>query len=114
MLNKDQFVTLLNIIIAQLERNDEINEKVGNVLHDEFLYGITSSIIDSLIVFLEVEMGDKSSNPFLDSTISWWLYDSPNHGLNTSACKIYFPDNSEVNLYTPSDIYDYLLNKNNS
>ena len=114
MLNKEEFVRIMDIIISQIKRNEELYRKVDDILRNDFLFGITYKIIDNLIEFLEETMNDKSSNPIIGSTISWWVFDAPNCGRNKKACKIYFPDNSEVSIHTPADIYDYLVNRNNS
>lgn len=104
MLNKKQFVDIMNKIIIfenQLERIRELDSNLP-------FFIINNSLIDPLIELLEVSMGltvDKNYG----TVISWWIYDCQCGKKKLSAYIEKSKRKIKYDLATPEKLYNYIL-----
>jgi hypothetical protein len=115
-MKKENFIKAINAIITQNRREMNFSRAIQEFSSSQIVTDISSGFCETIIEILESEMDDSNAH---GSTISWWIYDSPQSGNNTD--NAYIEDvitGFRWPVKTPEQLYDYLrdiqLDVNNS
>lgn len=107
MLNKQQFVKIINFCIRQDQKDEDFSNALQAYTEDKDFTGFFRQDTSKILNFLEDIMGDTTS------LISWWYYDN-DKGSNNLEC-VYTVTHQEENrtysklIPTPEDLYDTLM-----
>ena len=103
-ISKEQFVQIINALIAQEERDREIGKSLDNVVKDGANRSLVFStrLIDKVVSAIDYE-----------DTISWWLWDGPAAGKRAEEFAIYLGDSDDqsterLTIHDAGELYDYL------
>ena len=104
-ISKEQFVQIINALIAQEERDREIGKSLDNVVKDGFNHSLVFStpLVEKVIETLDY-----------DEIISWWFWDGPECGKNADKFAIYLGDADDPNIkrfaiHDAGELYDCLV-----
>ena len=104
MLKKENFVDMLNTILAQDERENKMAKALDPFLDDTmFVFEMCSNFTNTIINILEKEMEDEK-----DGYVSWWLYDAPHAGKCKDSCWVELETGEKIIVETPGQLYDFL------
>ena len=103
-ISKEQFVQIINALIAQEERDREIGKSLDIVAKDGANRSLVFStrLIDKVVSAIDYE-----------DTISWWLWDGPAAGKRAEEFAIYLggsddPSTERLAIHDAGELYDYL------
>lgn len=101
-ITKDQFVEIINAVIAQQERDEQIGNALDEVAKDGDNRSLVFStpLVESIIKALDY-----------DETISWWFWDGPRHGERAEDYAIYLGEDADMRKFVikdAEDLYDFL------
>lgn len=100
-ITKKQFVGIIDAIVAQQERNEEISKALNNALADGDNQGV---VFDTPVIWGVVQALDY------DDIISWWMWDGPDCGKRAEEFAIMEGEEGErIAIHDPSDLYDYIV-----
>ena len=104
-ISKEQFVQIINALIAQEERDREIGKSLDNVVKDGFNHSLVFStpLVEKVIETLDY-----------DEIISWWFWDGPAAGKRAEEFAIYLGDSDDPNtkrltIHDAGELYDYIV-----
>lgn len=113
-MKKETFVSIINAIKAQDEHDNRNGKLISQLTDPEFQqHGIifTTPMVHSVIEALEQEFS-LTTNGIYGSEVSYFIYDL-NYGQNKMAVGcITRNDGSKVNLTTPEELYDWIIENN--
>ena len=106
------FDKLIHFIIQQ----DEWDEHMDELLEeydgkDTGLNGFYSNVTITMVELLE-DLMDDHVQEYVESNISWWLFDAPKRGNNIKGSTITYPDGHKEIIRTTRNLYDYILKCN--
>lgn len=103
-ISKEQFVDIINALIAQENRDNEIGKSLDSVVKDGFNHNLVFStpLVEKIIETLDY-----------DDIISWWFWDGPQCGKNAEQYTIYLGDADDPNtkmlaIHDAGELYDYM------
>jgi len=99
LINKAEFVEIINNIKEQDKKDDEFSRAVGIICDGRpVMFGVNNKITISLFSLLKKIFDDK------DDWISWWIYERVN-----DKYKAYYINKKEIKLNTAEDLYNFLI-----
>jgi len=96
-MKKENFVTLINAILEQIEFEDEFVKDLQKYFDGHIVSTISANFIVKIIKILEDEMNSK------DGIISWWLFETSSFVVEVNGKKMF--------LYSPEQLYDFLISQ---
>ena len=106
MLNKQEFINIINHLKEVNQFVDEVNDKARK-LNDAIISDFFN--VSSLSISFEADLVKVLENMFNTDLISWWLYDL-NYGTEfTIGCIVEADGITKPDLSTAEKLYDYLV-----
>ena len=100
MITKSMFVDVINNIRKQEKRVDKFSKALNQICDGHPLFDVNNLYLKSLLDVLKATFNDQ------DDYISWWLWEDVEK-------KVWLEDNTEVDLSTPEQLYDFLIENMN-
>ena len=103
-MKKENFVSMINAVLTQDEREDEMAKALDPFIDDTmFIFEMSNDFKSTIINTLEKEMEDEK-----DGYVSWWIYDAPHAGKCKDSCWVELVTGEKIVLETPGQLYDFL------
>lgn len=104
-ISKEQFVSIINALIAQETRDREIAKSLDDVVKDGYNHSL---VFDTPLTSKVIEALDN------DDIISWWFWDGPECGKQAEKFAIYLGDADDPNtkrlaIHDAGELYDYMI-----
>lgn len=109
MLSQKSFCELVDILAAQREKEYRIMDALDGLFEIDGFFQLTDAISEAVLVVLECEMHDLSSERW-ESTVAWWLYELPGRG-PISEYGFVLVDDEKVWVRTAEELYVYLAER---
>ncbi len=98
-ITKENFVKIINALIAQIKRDMEIATLLDGVVRD----GDNRSLVFSTPLIGEtIKALDKND------IISWWFWDGPQHGERAEDYRIFEKNGDTTIIRDAGELYDYM------
>ena len=96
MITKAMFVEAIHNIQNQEQRVERFSKALSQICDGHPLFDVNNLYLKSLLDVLKAIFNDQ------DDYISWWLWEDVEK-------KVWLEDDTEIDLSTPEQLYDFLL-----
>lgn len=98
-ITKTQFTQIIDAVIEQQNRDQEISKSLDEVLSDGDSYPpiFRTPLLDSIVKTLDH-----------DDIITWWMWDGPEHGEKAEEYVITLEDGCQVAIHDAGELYDFM------
>lgn len=96
MITKSMFVDAINNVRQQESRVDQFSKALSAICDGHPVFDVNNLYLKSLLEVLKATFNDQ------DNYISWWLWEDVEK-------KVWLPDDTEIDLSTPEQLYDFLI-----
>lgn len=100
MITKELFINVINNIRKQEKRVDKFSKALSTICDGHPVFDTNNLYLKSLLDVLKATFDDQ------DDYITWWLWEDVEK-------KVWLEDQTEIDLSTPEQLYDFLVDNMN-